>query len=108
VVNDPRIKAPAAKSGFGSALAHAAIVRRFGGTPDCDRHAGLAVTNPLPIQRRKAAITIPGSAHDRQRRAALDAGGLGLSHEKPARPQKNSFKSMVYGYTYLDNTCYQE
>jgi two-component sensor histidine kinase len=48
----PQIEAAPAKSGFGSALAQATIVRQFGGTLDCDwRRSGLAVTVTLPIER---------------------------------------------------------
>jgi two-component sensor histidine kinase len=48
----PKIEAPPAKSGFGSALAQATIVRQFGGALDCDwRRTGLAVTVNLPIAR---------------------------------------------------------
>ena len=48
----PQIEGPPAKSGFGSALAQATIVRQFGGTLDCDwRRTGLAVTVTLPIER---------------------------------------------------------
>jgi two-component sensor histidine kinase len=48
----PQIEAPPVKSGFGSALAQATIVRQFGGTLDCDwRRTGLAVTVTLPVEK---------------------------------------------------------
>jgi two-component sensor histidine kinase len=48
----PQIEEPPEKSGFGSALAQATIVRQFGGTLDCAwRRTGLAVTVTLPIEK---------------------------------------------------------
>jgi two-component sensor histidine kinase len=48
----PKIEAPPAASGFGSALAQTTIVRQFGGTLDCDwRRDGLVVTLTLSVER---------------------------------------------------------
>jgi two-component sensor histidine kinase len=47
----PRIEAPPATKGFGSALVQNTVVRQFGGTLDHDwRHSGMAVTMTMPVE----------------------------------------------------------